>query len=144
AGAEGTRLGRDLDTVADLCFFGAATRAVHDAGRLPGFAAGALGTRYLMGFLVEVALTFRHARRPVIATRRWGALLRAGGLAVAAAGGRRTGGALSTLGCLALPTRAAAASAAPARTGPPSPLRSAARSEWLMWRAKLATAEAGR
>src|SRR5262245_26314245 len=105
AGAEGTRLGRDLDTVADLAFFGAATRAVHDAGRLPCFAATALGVRYLIGLLLEVAFAFRHARRRVITPRRWGAPLRASGLALAAAGACRTGGALSTLGCGALPTR---------------------------------------
>src|SRR5262249_9280139 len=105
AGAEGTRLGRDLDTVADLAFFGAATRAVHDAGRLPSFAATALGVRYLIGPLLEVAFAFRHARRRVITPRRWGAPLRASGLALAAAGACRTGGALSTLGCGALPTR---------------------------------------
>lgn len=105
AGSESTRLGRDLDTAADLCFFGAATRAVYCAGRLPGFAAAALGTRYLTGLSLGVALTFRYARRPVIASRRWGAPLRAGGLALAAAGARRTGGVLSTLGCTALRAR---------------------------------------
>jgi phosphatidylglycerophosphate synthase len=103
AGAEPTRLGRDLDTVADLCFFGAATRAVHRAGRLPGLAAGALLARYAIGVVLGVSLTFRAAGRPAATTRRWGAPLRVGGLALAAAGARRSGGALCVLGCAAIP-----------------------------------------
>ena len=103
AGDQATRLGRDLDTAADLCFFGAATQAVHRAGRLPDFAAATLGARYLTGLVLGVLLTFREARRPAIAAGRWGAPLRAGGLAVAAAGAHRSGGALSVFGCAALP-----------------------------------------
>jgi phosphatidylglycerophosphate synthase len=98
-----TRLGRDLDTTADLAFVGTAAVAASRVGKLPPFAAYAVGGRCLLGTAVALAVAFGRARRPAIRARTWGAAMRVGGLAVAAAGGKRSGAALLLVGCLVPP-----------------------------------------
>lgn len=102
-----TRLGRDLDTTADLAFFAAAAWSAHTAGRLsaPGFLA--LIAREGLGTTLALAAVFGRARRPAIRARRWGAVLRFAGLALCCAGLRRTGTTVLVAGCL-LPPRSTA------------------------------------
>ncbi len=98
-----TRLGRDLDTTADLAFILTAAAAATRAGRLPAPAAWALAGRNLAGILVALAGVLGRARRPAIRARPWGGALRFGGLAIAAAGLRRPGAALVIAGCIVPP-----------------------------------------
>jgi phosphatidylglycerophosphate synthase len=102
-----TRLGRDLDTTADLAFLGAAAIAARGAGRLPKLAAWALAARYAVGVALAITAVFGRARRPAIRARPLGAALRVGGLVLAVAGAPRTGTALLVVGC-ATPPRSTA------------------------------------
>jgi phosphatidylglycerophosphate synthase len=98
-----TRLGRDLDTTADLAFAltaGACTRA---AGRLPTAASWALGARYALGVALSLAAAFGRARRPAIRARPWGAALRLAGLGLCAADRPHPGAALLVTGSLVPP-----------------------------------------
>lgn len=94
-----TRLGRDLDTTADLALLSAATVAARRADRLSRLGFGALAARNGIGLAVSLGAVFGRARRPAIRARPWGALLRIGGLALATAGSRRAGTLLLVLGC---------------------------------------------
>jgi phosphatidylglycerophosphate synthase len=98
-----TRLGRDLDTTADLAFLGCAAAAASAAGRLPRLGAWALGARYGLGTTLALGAEFGRARRPALRARPWGAALRVGGLALASAGSRRAGTAALVIGCLVPP-----------------------------------------
>jgi phosphatidylglycerophosphate synthase len=98
-----TRLGRDLDTTADLAFLGSAAAAASAAGRLPRLGAWALGARYGVGTTLALGAEFGRARRPALRARPWGAALRVGGLALASAGSRRAGTAILVTGCLVPP-----------------------------------------
>ena len=102
-----TRLGRDLDTTADLAFLGSAAIAARSAGRLPKLAAWALAARYAVGVALALTAVFGRARRPAIRTRPLGAALRGSGLVLAVAGAPRTGTALVVIGC-ATPPRSTA------------------------------------
>lgn len=102
-----TRLGRDLDTTADLAFFGTAAIAAHSAGRLPGVAAWALSARNAAGTVLALTAVFGRVRRPAIRARPAGAALRVVGLTVAVAGAPRIGTTLLLLGC-ATPPRSTA------------------------------------
>lgn len=98
-----TRLGRDLDSIADLLFVTAAAGSARAAGRLPSAAALALGARCVLGGGGAVVATFAAGRRPPLRARRWGAALRIGGLAAAAANRRRLGAAAVVAGSLVPP-----------------------------------------
>jgi phosphatidylglycerophosphate synthase len=98
-----TRLGRDLDTTADLAFLSAAAIAARSAGRLPRLAAWALAARYAVGVGLGLTAVFGRARRPAIRARPLGAVLRFGGLVLAVAGAPRTGTALLVIGCVTPP-----------------------------------------
>lgn len=102
-----TRLGRDLDTTADLAFLGSAAIAARSAGRLPKLAAWALAARYAAGVALALTAVFGRARRPAIRARPLGAALRGSGLVLAVAGAPRTGTALVVIGC-ATPPRSTA------------------------------------
>jgi phosphatidylglycerophosphate synthase len=102
-----TRLGRDLDTFADLFFISSATAAARRAQRLPPLAAGAVVARHGVGVAVATGAVLTRARRPAIRARRSGALLRFAGLALVAARRERTGTALLVVGCLTPPKRTA-------------------------------------
>ena len=98
-----TRLGRDLDTTADLAFLTASSSAARAAGRIPPLAFWALAARHGLGLAIALGAAFGRARRPAIRGRPWGALLRIGGLAICTSGADRTGGALVIAGCLVPP-----------------------------------------
>ena len=102
-----TRLGRDLDTTADLAFFGVAAIAAHRAGRLTRPGSSAIGVRHATGLALSLAAVFGRARRPAIRARPWGALLRVGGLALCTAGWERAGTPILAAGC-AVPPRSTA------------------------------------
>jgi phosphatidylglycerophosphate synthase len=102
-----TRLGRDLDTTADLAFFGAAAIVVRRSGRLPPLAARAFGLRLGLGLVLALAAVFGGARRPAIEPRQYGAVLRIGGLALCAGGRRTAGTAIAVAGCCVPPRSAA-------------------------------------
>jgi phosphatidylglycerophosphate synthase len=108
-----TRLGRDLDTTADLAFLTAAAVSAEAAGRLPAPGAWAVLGRHLAGTLLALAVVFGRARRPAIRARPWGGALRVGGLALAVAGARRTGTIVLIAGCL-IPPRSTAPRLSPA------------------------------
>jgi phosphatidylglycerophosphate synthase len=94
-----TRLGRDLDTTADLAFYCAATIAAHRAGRLAPLGAWAIGLRHGIGLALSLAAVFGRAQRPAIGSRPSGAILRIGGLALCAAGRRTVGTSIVIAGC---------------------------------------------
>ncbi len=108
-----TRLGRDLDTTADLIFLTSAAVAARSAGRLPSPAFAALGARHGLGLALSLGAVFGRARRPAVRARPWGAIPRIGGLVICAAGGRRSGAILVVLGC-AVPPRSTARALSPA------------------------------
>jgi phosphatidylglycerophosphate synthase len=103
-----TRLGSDLDTTADLAFFGTVTVMARRAGRLDRLAGWSLAARYAAGVTVSLAAVFGRARRPAMPARRWGGVLRVSGLALATTDRRRVGTALLVAGCV-VPPRAAEA-----------------------------------
>lgn len=102
-----TRLGRDLDTTADLAFFGTAAAAASAAQRLSPAGTWALLLRYGVGVALSMAAVFGRARRPAIRARPWGATLRVAGMALDASGSRRVGTAVLMVGC-AIPPRSTA------------------------------------
>ncbi len=108
-----TRLGRDLDTTADLAFLSTAAAAARSQGRISPLAYSILAARHTVGVTIALGATFGRVRRPAIRARPWGAALRTGGLTLAAAGARRTGTALLIAGSLT-PTRSTAAHLSPA------------------------------
>jgi cardiolipin synthase len=101
-----TRLGRDLDTTADLAFFSVATLSARRARRLSRLGAWAIAARHGAGLAISLAAFFGRAQKPPIAPRRHGAPLRAGGLVLCAAGRRGTGTPLLIAGCALPPRRA--------------------------------------
>ena len=98
-----TRLGRDLDTTADLAFLTTAAIGAHRAGRLGRAGAAALLARHSIGFGLALGAVFGRARRPAIRARPWGAALRVGGLALSVADRPRIGTVLLVSGCLVPP-----------------------------------------
>jgi phosphatidylglycerophosphate synthase len=98
-----TRLGRDLDTTADLALIVTAATSARGSGRLTPAAFTALAARYTSGVVVSIVAVFGRGRRPAIPARPWGALPRTIGLAMCAAGQRRTGTAMLVVGCLVPP-----------------------------------------
>ena len=102
-----TRLGRDLDTTADLAFLTAVAVAARRQGRLGRAEFWALTARHGLGLALALGAVFGRARRPAIRARPWGAALRVGGLVARTAGLRRAGGTVLVAGCL-VPPRATA------------------------------------
>ncbi|MGI8492737.1 MAG: CDP-alcohol phosphatidyltransferase family protein, partial [Acidimicrobiales bacterium] len=98
-----TRLGRDLDTTADLAFHAKAAITAHSTGRLPDLGFWAIGGREVIGITLAAGAVLGRARRPAIRARPWGALLRTTGLAICTAGQRRTGTLIVVIGCLVPP-----------------------------------------
>jgi len=81
-----TRLGRELDTTADLAFFSAAAIVAHRAGRLPRLVACAFGLRHGLGLALSLVTVFARGRRPALPAHPWSALMRVGGLALCVTG----------------------------------------------------------
>jgi len=108
-----TRLGRDLDTTADLAFAVAVALAARDTGRISPLGFTALTVRHTLGLALALGAAFARARRPAIRARPWGAALRIAGLAIGAAGARRTGTALLVSGSI-IPPRSTAPRLPPA------------------------------
>jgi phosphatidylglycerophosphate synthase len=108
-----TRLGRDLDTTADLAFFTTAALTARAAGRIAPLGFRLFAARQVTGVLVSLLAVFARARRPAIRARPWGALPRATGLAISTAGLPRAGGTLLVIGCL-IPPRSTAPHLSPA------------------------------
>lgn len=98
-----TRLGRDLDTTADLAFVSSAAVAMRSSGRISPLAFTAVAARQSLGVAIAAGAVFARARRPAIRARPWGAALRVGGLALSAAGRERVGSALLLTGCVVPP-----------------------------------------
>ena len=98
-----TRLGRDLDTTADLAFLSAAAIAARSTGRVTPVAFSALTARHGLGVLLSLTAVLGRARRPAVRARPWGAILRIGGLALCAAGGDRSGTIIVVLGSVVPP-----------------------------------------
>jgi phosphatidylglycerophosphate synthase len=98
-----TRLGRDLDTTADLAFLTAAVVSARTAGRLSRVGFWALAARHGIGLGWALGGVFGRARRPAISARRWGAVLRVGGLALSAGGRGRLGTIVLVTGSLVPP-----------------------------------------
>jgi phosphatidylglycerophosphate synthase len=94
-----TRLGRDLDTTADLAFFSSAAIVAYRAGRLPRLVAWAYGLRQGLGLALSLAAVFSGARRPPFRAQPWGAVLRVCGLALCVAGRRTIGASIAVVGC---------------------------------------------
>lgn len=114
-----TRLGRDLDRLADLCAFGCATGAARRAGWLEPWAARAFVLRYAAGTGYTVARYFVRGAPPPGDARPWSYAATpvfVAGLIAAAAGARRAGSAavaaasLATLAGQALAARRMASS----------------------------------
>jgi phosphatidylglycerophosphate synthase len=108
-----TRLGRDLDTTADLAFVLAIATAARRAGRLDRTGFWLLAGRQGLGLVLALAAVFGRARRPAIRARRWGAALRVAGLLASTAGAPRWGTATLVAGCL-VPPRSTARRLSPA------------------------------
>jgi hypothetical protein len=107
-----TRIGRDLEGLADVAFATAALRGAVRRGWLGQGAAGAELGRIALGIAYSAAVWFGRARPPqarVLHAARAATPLRAAGLVAAGLGRRRTAGALVTGGalCSALATAAA-------------------------------------
>jgi phosphatidylglycerophosphate synthase len=108
-----TRLGRDLDTTADLAFLAAAAVSARKAGRLTRLGFRALACRQAVGAALAVGAVFGRARRPALRARPWGSLPRFSGLALCAGGLSRTGTIVLVCGCL-VPPRSTAPTLSPA------------------------------
>jgi phosphatidylglycerophosphate synthase len=107
-----TRLGRDLDTTADLAFISTVAISARRNGRLDPLPFWALAARHGLGLALSLGAVFGRARRPAIRARPWGALLRVSGLAVHTAGRTDAGTAMIVVGCL-VPPRSTAAHLSP-------------------------------
>jgi phosphatidylglycerophosphate synthase len=106
-GSGRTRLGRDLDSTADLAILAAGGVAASASGRIAAPGAWALGARYVAAVLISGGAVLGRCRRPAIRARPWGAALRVGGLAASTAGWRRSGTVALLVGA-ALPPRSTA------------------------------------
>ena len=107
-----TRLGRDLDTTADLAFFIAAAVSARSANRMTPAACWAIVGRAALGVALASVAVFARARRPAIRARAWGAVPRTVGLGMLTAGSRRLGTATLLLGCI-VPPRSTASHLSP-------------------------------
>jgi phosphatidylglycerophosphate synthase len=98
-----TRLGRDLDTTADLAFLTTVAVAARAAGRITPVAFTAIMARLSLGLIVSLGAVFARARRPAIRARPWAAAFRIGGLAIGATGSQGVGTALVIAGSVVPP-----------------------------------------
>jgi len=108
-----TRLGRDLDTTADLAFVTTVAIAAHSAGRIPPLGFSVLIGRHAIGLAISLGAVFGRARRPAIRARPWGAALRISGIAICTTGATRPGTLLLTAGSI-IPPRSTAPHRSPA------------------------------
>jgi phosphatidylglycerophosphate synthase len=108
-----TRLGRELDTTADLAFFATAALCARAEDRLTPLGSRVLAGRHAIGVGLALGAVFGRTRRPAFRARPWGALLRTAGLAMCTAGLRRTGTTVLVAGCL-VPPRSTAPHLSPA------------------------------
>jgi len=108
-----TRLGRDLDTTADLAFVTTVAIAAHSAGRIPPLGFSVLIGRHAIGLAISLGAVFGRARRPAIRARPWGAALRISGIAICTTGATRPGTLLLTAGSI-IPPRSTAPHLSPA------------------------------
>jgi phosphatidylglycerophosphate synthase len=108
-----TRLGRDLDTTADLVFFTVAALAARASGRLTPLGCRTLLARHAIGIAIASGAVFARARRPAIRARQSGALLRVAGLVMCTARPTRVRTAVLLIGCL-VPPRSTASHLSPA------------------------------
>ncbi len=108
-----TRLGRDLDTTADLAFLTTAAIAARSKGRLPPLGFSVLIARHALGLTISLGAVFGRARRPAVRARPWGAALRISGLAICTTGATRSGTLLLTAGSI-VPPRSTAPQLSPA------------------------------
>ena len=108
-----TRLGRDLDTTADLAFLTSSAIAARAQGRVSPLGFTVLTVRHTLGLAVALYAVFGRARRPAIRARPWAAVLRIGGLAISTTGASRTGTVLLVAGSI-VPPRSTAAHLSPA------------------------------
>lgn len=102
-----TRLGRDLDTTADLAFLTTTALAARSAERIAPLGFWVLLGRHSVGAVLALGAVFGRARRPAIRARPWGAALRIGGLAISTAGASRSGAVLLAAGSV-IPPRSTA------------------------------------
>ncbi len=98
-----TRLGRDLDTTADLAFLTSVAIAGHSAGRITSLGFSVLTARQALGLTVSLGAVFGRARRPAVRARPWGAALRISGLALCTTGATRPGTLLLSIGSIVPP-----------------------------------------
>lgn len=108
-----TRLGRDLDTTADLAFLTAVALAARAAGRISPLSFSALTARHTLGLAIALGAVFGRARRPAVRARPWGAALRIAGLAISTTGAKRSGTMLMLAGSV-IPPRSTAPHLSPA------------------------------
>jgi len=108
-----TRLGRDLDTTADLAFLTAVAFAGRSAGRIPEPAFRLLVVRHAVGVGISLTAVFGRARRPAFRARPWGGALRFGGLVTCACGAEGAGTWLLGAGSV-MPPRSTAPDLSPA------------------------------
>ncbi len=101
-----TRLGRDLDTTADLAFLCAAAYGARRSEKLGPLGVRALVCRQAIGLSLGLLGSFGRSRRPAIGARPIGGALRVGGLLLVSIGYRRTGTALLLGGCATPPAPA--------------------------------------
>jgi len=113
-----TRLGRDLDTTADVAFLAAAALSARAADRIAPPCFWALVLRQAVGVTISLGSYFGDARSPRFEARRWAAVARASGLTACVCGHTRVGMPLVAIGCIAPPATARAAGEAAADTGP--------------------------
>jgi phosphatidylglycerophosphate synthase len=108
-----TRLGRDLDTTADLAFITSAAIAARSADRISPVGFWLISARHSVGLALSLAAVFGRARRPAICARPYGAALRIAGLTVSTTGATDSGTVLLALGSI-IPPRSTAAHLSPA------------------------------
>ncbi len=108
-----TRLGRDLDTTADLAFVTTVAIAARSAGRIPPLGFSVLIARQSVGLAVSLGAVIGRARRPAVRARPWGAALRLSGLAICTTGAMRFGTLLLIAGSI-VPPRSTAPQLSPA------------------------------
>lgn len=108
-----TRLGRDLDSTADLAFLATAAVTARAANRITPLGFRAFAARSTLGVALALAAVFGRTRRPAIRARPWGALPRTVGLALLTAGSPRLGTVVLLAGCT-VPPRSTASHLSPA------------------------------
>jgi phosphatidylglycerophosphate synthase len=108
-----TRLGRVLDTTADLAFVTAVALAARSAGRVSPLGFSVIIVRHSLGLAVSLGAVFGRVRRPAVRARPWGAALRLSGLTICTTSASGFGTLLLTAGSI-VPPRSTAPHLSPA------------------------------